>query len=202
MGSEARCHVEIDGETFEDVKVLLETNEVILRGAVKMRVPFSDAEELTEHDGILSFRAAGRALHLHLGPSAAKWAGKIRNPKSVLDKIGLQAGQSVSVMGSIDDQFLADASAAGAKVVRGLRKSSDVVFLAVSKRADLAKLENAKAALKSSGAIWVIRPKGTAAITDGDVIAAARSAGLVDVKVVRFSATHSAEKLVIPLASR
>lgn len=33
-------------------------------------------------------------------------------------------------------------------------------------------------------------------------MAAARAAGLVDVKVVRFSGTHTAEKLVIPLIKR
>jgi len=50
--------------------------------------------------------------------------------------------------------------------------------------------------------LWVVRPKGTADISDADVIAAGRKAGLVDVKVVRFSETHSAEKLVVPLAKR
>jgi len=34
------------------------------------------------------------------------------------------------------------------------------------------------------------------------VIAAAKEAGLVDVKVVRFSDTHTALKLVIPVARR
>ncbi|MFL6248779.1 MAG: hypothetical protein ACJ74H_22330 [Thermoanaerobaculia bacterium] len=33
-------------------------------------------------------------------------------------------------------------------------------------------------------------------------IAAGKAAGLVDVKVVRFSDTHTAEKFVIPLKSR
>lgn len=47
-----------------------------------------------------------------------------------------------------------------------------------------------------------VRPKGTPAIADTDVIAAGRAAGLVDVKVVRFSATHTAEKLVIPVTKR
>ena len=34
------------------------------------------------------------------------------------------------------------------------------------------------------------------------VMAAGKTAGLVDVKVVSFSATHTAEKCVIPLAAR
>jgi hypothetical protein len=39
-------------------------------------------------------------------------------------------------------------------------------------------------------------------LKETDVIAAARDAGLVDIKVVKFSETHSALKLVIPLSRR
>jgi hypothetical protein len=52
------------------------------------------------------------------------------------------------------------------------------------------------------GAIWVIRPKGVKTITEADVMTAGKAAGLVDTKVVRFSDSHTAEKLVIPLARR
>ena len=56
--------------------------------------------------------------------------------------------------------------------------------------------------LKRDGAIWVIRPKGHADISERDVMKAGKTAGLVDVKVVRFSETHTAEKFVIPVARR
>jgi hypothetical protein len=39
-------------------------------------------------------------------------------------------------------------------------------------------------------------------VRDVDVMAAAREAGLVDTKVVAFSATHTALKLVIPRVAR
>mgnify|MGYP006170174075 CR=1 FL=1 len=41
-----------------------------------------------------------------------------------------------------------------------------------------------------------------ASVVEADVMAAGKAAGLVDVKVVRFSATHTAEKLVIPVTKR
>jgi hypothetical protein len=63
-------------------------------------------------------------------------------------------------------------------------------------------MESLKASLKSNGAIWVIRPKGRTEISQGAVMAAGKRAGLVDVKVVRFSPTHTAEKYVIPVAAR
>jgi hypothetical protein len=48
----------------------------------------------------------------------------------------------------------------------------------------------------------VVRPKGRTEITEDDVMKAGKAAGLVDVKVVRFSETHTAEKFVIPLSRR
>lgn len=39
-------------------------------------------------------------------------------------------------------------------------------------------------------------------ITENDVLAAGRGASLVDVKVVRFSNTHTALKFVVPVAKR
>jgi hypothetical protein len=45
--------------------------------------------------------------------------------------------------------------------------------------------------------------KGKAAtLRDVEVMAAAKSAGLVDNKVVSFSATHTSLRLVIPVARR
>jgi hypothetical protein len=48
----------------------------------------------------------------------------------------------------------------------------------------------------------VVSPKGRPEIGDVVVIAAAKRAGLVDNKVVRFSDTHTALRLVIPRARR
>ena len=53
-----------------------------------------------------------------------------------------------------------------------------------------------------NGALWIIRPKGRPEISERSTMAAGKAAGLVDVKVVGFSATHTAEKFVIPLAAR
>jgi hypothetical protein len=50
--------------------------------------------------------------------------------------------------------------------------------------------------------LWIVYPKGQKSITENDVIAAGRKTGLKDVKVVGFSATHTALKFVIPLDTR
>ena len=66
----------------------------------------------------------------------------------------------------------------------------------------LARLEKLKASLKPNGALWIIRPKGRPEISERATMAAGRAAGLVDVKVVAFSETHTAEKFVIPIVRR
>jgi hypothetical protein len=57
-------------------------------------------------------------------------------------------------------------------------------------------------ALKRNGAIRVVYPKGRKDITENDVRQAGLRAGLVDVKVARFSETHTALKFVIPVRRR
>ena len=78
----------------------------------------------------------------------------------------------------------------------------DAIFVAANERDDLERLVTVQKFLKRDGAIWVIRPKGSARITEKDVMSAGKAAGLVDVKVARFSETHTAEKFVIPVARR
>src|SRR5205823_5147140 len=64
------------------------------------------------------------------------------------------------------------------------------------------RLSKLRASLKSNGALWVIRPKGRPEISERAVMAAGKAAGLVDVKVVSYSPTHTAEKFVIPVKAR
>jgi hypothetical protein len=59
-----------------------------------------------------------------------------------------------------------------------------------------------KRSLKSNGALWIVRPKGHPEISEAAVMAAGKAARLVDVKVVSFLATHTAEKFVIPIKDR
>jgi hypothetical protein len=199
MGSAALCRIDYDGASHE-ARALLESEEVIIRGALRLEVPFREVRDAAADNGILRLRWAGHELGIHLGRDAAKWAEKIRNPKSVLDKLGIKAGQKVSVVGAIE--HLEELEAKSGDVSRRLRKGSDVIFFAAASRAELGRLSSLREALKPDGALWVIRPKGMTEITEADVMAAGKAAGLVDVKVVKFSETHTAEKFVIPVARR
>jgi hypothetical protein len=124
--------------------------------------------------------------------------------RSLLDKLGVKPFQRISVLGIDDDQFWTQLTARADDVVKDrLRKDSDLIFFAADRLSELRQLARLKTYLVSNGAIWVVSPKGKAAkIKDVDVIAAAKAAGLVDNKVVSFSETHTALRLVIPVSQR
>jgi hypothetical protein len=207
MGAEARCTLTLKGKA-EEGKALLETEELIFRpdrpGGQRLTVRFADIQSLEAVDGVLVVGVAGTKARFAVGAAAPKWLEKIRNPKSRLDKLGVKAGQRVALVGwPWDDGFADELRARGAEVGLGApRTPVDVVFLAADRRATLAKLATLKGKLDKKGAIWVVRPKGQAAITEADVLEVGRASGLVDVKVVAFSPTHTAEKLVIPVSLR
>jgi len=109
----------------------------------------------------------------------------------------------VSAIGVDDETFLKELERAVASLSIGrVARNSDAIFFGVKKAVELARLEKLKASLEPNGALWIIRPKGRPEISEQAAMAAGKAAGLVDVKVVAFSATHTAEKFVIPVASR
>jgi hypothetical protein len=203
MGSEAVCRARFKGQTSEG-KALLETSEILFRGDFRLRIPFGSIASLRADAGELAIGFDGETAVLELGPRAALWAGKIRNPRGLLDKLGVKPDMSVRVLGVRDQNFLSQVQArAGTLHSSDTVASVDLIFLEADEIDDLSRLPLLKAGIKPAGAIWVVSPKGKQAqVKDTDVMVAARSAGLVDNKVASFSATHTALKLVIPKAQR
>jgi len=202
MGQEAICTVNFGGKTSQG-KARLETEELVFRGDFRIAVPFRRIRSLQARDGSLKVRFPEGAASFDLGPLAEKWADKIKNPKSLLDKLGVKPESRVVVLGVRDDAFLKQLKQRlKTPTATGLAAGADIIFFAAESREELKQLARVKKSLQPAGAIWVVRPKGTPAIKDVDVIAAGKAAGLVDVKVAAFSSTHTAEKLVIPVKLR
>ena len=67
---------------------------------------------------------------------------------------------------------------------------------------DLDRLTKLEPMLNRAGAIWIVYPKGLKAITEMSVMNAAGAAGFVDNKTCKFSETHTALRVVIPVARR
>ena len=209
MGAEARCQLRV-GETVHEGKALLETDELLFRGdkrgaelGVRLAIPLASIRRVTGTNGALRVRFDGGDATFMLGAQAEKWAEKIRSPKALIDKLDVKPEHTVSVVALDDTEFIESLRTRAARVVVGrLTPQASVIFLGAENAAALARLEKAAAAMARDGAIWVVHPKGAAGLRDTEIFAEAKRLGLTYTKVARFSATHTAEKLVIPKASR
>src|SRR5688572_6028307 len=178
MGIETTCRVETDAGTG-DAKVLLETEELIVRGAFKTRIPLKTVES-SDLDGRKLIVSHGNSRTvLHLGPEAARWADRILNPRTRLEKLGVKPGIAVSCQGIADPALQDELTAAGATVSWGrIRKDSDLILLGVERDAAVSPIAPAVASLRPNGAIWVIHPKGKEGVKDPTIFSAGREAGL------------------------
>jgi hypothetical protein len=199
VGQEIACIASSDGRRAEG-RAQLETDELLFRSdGLRLRIPYSCITAVRAVDGVLEVDHQGGTSSFELGEKAARWADRIANPKTVIDKLGVKPGQRVALRGVEGDGFAGDLAARGAELVE---TGADHLFVAVETHDDLAGLAGLVQLIARDGAVWTLRRKGRKDLTEADVMAAGKAAGLVDVKVVRFSDTHTAEKFVIPVADR
>jgi hypothetical protein len=161
-------------------------------------IPYKSIQSLEAAEGVLQVTWPGGTAALTLGRYAEKWAHKIRNPRTLADKLDVKAGLRVSLIGvaNVLDGRTHDITEGKAA------KESDLIFFGVEAVKDLARVGRLIGSIKRNGAVWIVYPKGVKAITEHDVRGAGLAAGLVDVKVARFSQTHTALKFVIPVGQR
>jgi len=201
MGYDAGCTLRLDGRRITG-KALLEQHELIVRGAERVVIPIKEVTSATAKDGTLTIRFGRKTAVLDLGPVADRWATRIMNPPSRLDKLGAKAGMSALIAGTRHADLVEELNTRGVKVTARAGGSVDLIFYGAESRDALARLKDLRRTLKPDGALWVIRPKGSKAVSEAEVMSAGKHAGLVDVKVASFSDTHTAEKFVIPRAAR
>jgi len=203
MGAEATCTARYRGKSVSG-KARLETDGLRFRGGeIKLSIAFTQMSNVLARAGTLSVTFSEGTAAFDLGAAAPKWAEKILHPPSRLAKLGAKPEWRASAVGIEDADFLRELEGVVAALSIGRAvKDSDAIFFGANTEAELARLEKLKASLKPNGALWVIRPKARPEISETAVMRAGKAAGLVDVKVVSFSATHTAEKFVIPLVKR
>ena len=203
MGQELKTTLRFDGRILEGT-ALLESDSLVFRGPnISLTVKFSEMFAVEASSGWLDIKTARGLMLLELGPKAETWAEKIKNPKALVEKLGVDATKKVAIAGKLDADLRAEIEATGAKVAkRATGKDFDFVFVAASKKEDLAKLAEQRAMIKDEGAIWIVYPKGSEALRERDVIIAGRTLSLTDHKVVKVSETLTATKFVIPVSQR
>lgn len=201
MGATLACKLKLDGKSYEGT-AMLETEALEFKGEVRLKIPFKSITRAAVEKNALEIVFDRREAAFILGAASEKWLQKILHPKSLLDKLGVKPEHEIVVLKVRDEDFLSQIRQRAAKVQTRLKPDCDMIFLGAEKAEELATLPKCKTAIKKDGAIWVVNPKGQKVITEAQVLAAGKKAGLVDVKVVKFSETHTAHKFVIPKADR
>ncbi|HLK40991.1 MAG TPA: hypothetical protein VKU41_29775 [Polyangiaceae bacterium] len=152
----------------------------------------------------LVLRADDHDIRLGLGARLAElWAKLIKEPKGLFEKLELGLPSRVAVVDVTDGLFVAGLRERTAAVVEGrVPEGAPIIFFGAETRDALRKVPLLRARMAQDGVMWIIRPKGSRAISEGDVFDTLRTSGLVDTKVVALSKTHTAHKCVIPVELR
>jgi len=201
MGEEARCTVRFGSARSEGI-ALLETDELLFRGEFRIAVPLKGITALDVSDGELRVEFADGEATFELGPKADRWAERIRNPKSLLDKLGVKPDSSVAVVDLDDAEFRTLLEERVESYASAPQPESDLIFLGAESIGDLGRIESVVQFLRPNGHIWVVAPKGRQDIRQAHVLEAGRAAGLKDTKVASFSVTRTAHRFTIPLERR
>jgi hypothetical protein len=172
MGQEVECRMRLRDRVLNG-KAYLETDHLLFRGDERVKVALKDLREVTAASGVLTLEFPGGPAELELGKAAEKWAAKILRPATRAQKLGIKAGTKVRLVGEFEPEFR-DELRECAVASRG----AELVFYAASERKDLARVAKLAAGLDAGQALWILYPKGVAAIREVEVIAAGRAAGL------------------------
>ena len=159
MGREAVCTCDWAG-TVTEVKALLETGELILRGGLRKRVNFAEMKQVTALDGGLRFTVGVDKVRLVLGPSVAeKWAAVMSSPPAPLNKkLGISDQTVVRVVGDVDSEELKGALASAARISS---TSADLIVACVDSPESLrVALELVESDLRRGAPIWMVYAKG------------------------------------------
>lgn len=157
MGREALIHAEVGMQTGE-VKALLESHELILRGEIRRHFPRSVINNVEVDGALLRFTSGEETVRLYLGDKVAEaWAKAIaRPPPSLRAKMGLQKGARAFLIGACDDAALAEALDG---VSTGNVAEAAMIIARIDGPDDLASAR-ATQAKYAHLPVWMIYPKG------------------------------------------
>jgi len=179
MGYDASCTLKFDGQTARGT-AWLEHKDLVFRGPVRLAIPLASIRSATARDGTLLVRFGDRTAAFTIGTAADKWAARITHPPSRLDKLGVKAGMTIAGISLSDRDFLNEARERAATVtstVPGAGRPVDLIFYGAEHRDALDQLGALSKLITPDGAVWVVRPKGRAEITESETMAAGKRAG-------------------------
>jgi len=202
MGLEAECTVRV-GRKVSAGTAQLEGETLIFRGDFRLEIPFERMREIAVDGGALVVTADDEARFELGGPVAERWMRLIKQPKGLFEKLEIGPQSRVAVVDVRDSLFLTALRERTSNIAEGrVPEGASVVLFGAETREALRKIPLIRARMIDTGAVWIVRPKGSKSISEGDILEAVRDAGLVDTKVVALSKAYTAHKCVIPLEMR
>jgi hypothetical protein len=197
MGREAECACDWNGAKTK-VKALIEPPELILRGELRRRIPFSAMQRVRADNDNLRFNFGGDQVSLLLGSALAiKWVEYLTAPPpSLAKKLGITADTIVRLIGEADDESIVEALASAKSTVT--RGTGNLIVARVDTPEDLHRaLKSAADQLTCGVPIWFIYPKGKGQVlTENGVRSTALATGIVDTKVAAVSSKLTALRFV------
>ena len=197
MGLEAESELVNAGETVH-VKALLESQALILRGAVKQTLPLHEITDPRAVDDQLLFEHHGTpyALSLPAG-QAAKWLKKLTDaPPSLAGKLGIDPAHKALVWGETDDAAL---TAALAGATADAAADATLSLAIVADPDSLAQALNTLLSALPQAPVWIVYPKGAkSTLPESAVRNHLRALGLVDTKVCAVSERLTAARYTRP----
>jgi hypothetical protein len=181
MGLEAESELRVALESHH-VKALLESRELILRGAFKKTLPIAELKDLRAVNHELLFEYGGQPYALALPEGqAAKWLEKLATaPPSLAQKLGIDAGHKALVWGHVTDGPLNDA------LINAVTTDPAYAVLSIAVTLTPTELNAALAELTQRlphAPIWIIYPKGaTSSLHESAVRTHMRALNFVDSK--------------------
>lgn len=180
-----------------EAKAHLDSGHVRLSSPFRLTLPAASLQGVV--DEALLFNTPEGAVALCLGAvTAAKWADRLRNPKSLRDKLGVRPGQGLALLGTLPPalaETLAD-------LVPAAVEAADWLFIGFNDTAALAGFVLHLPQARADAAIWAIYPKSRIDPAENAIRAIFHGAGWRDVKVCAVDAQLTAAKFIRPTASR
>ena len=196
MAMESACKLSVSRDKYEG-RVRMEGGYIDFAGNTKFRFRLAEIRNPRQEGTSICFDFHGNAVEIVLSERASgRWIEYILNPQSLADKLGVRDGQTVRVLNMDDPELLSSLAAKNARMVHGTSARCDLVMVGVERASELRQIEDLGETLAPGGSIWVVLTKALRTVTKANVITIAREAGLAHVKVVDYSETRAAYRIV------
>ncbi|MFT4076348.1 MAG: hypothetical protein QM647_12555 [Asticcacaulis sp.] len=193
MGLEAESELRV-GHEHHHVHAVLESRELILRGAFRQTLPIAELKDprAVNHELLFEHGSQAYALALPEG-QAAKWLVKLTTePPSLAQKLGIDTGHRALVWGHVDDGPLNDA------LINAVTTDPMHAVLSIAVALTPAELNAGLAEVTQRlphAPVWIVYPKGaTSSLPESAVRTHMRALNFVDSKSCAVSDTLTATR--------